>query len=182
MRKHLSFILFFVFIVSAPRLEAQILDDGGGSSNTATFANPGGSYYNFTGGSGCDLKVSVWGYVRNPGRYNVPCETNLIDLLSYCGGPIDRGAETFLYRVKVIRRGDADSENEISRVFEIDVDKYLQLTDNPMSTREMLLYPGDLVIVDGKESRGDTILRIAQIVVAITSIITSTIAVINLTK
>jgi len=182
LRKHFTLILFLFVIGSAPRLEAQILDDGGNSSNTATFANPGGSYYNFTGGSGCDLKVSVWGYVRNPGRYNVPCETNLLDLLSFSGGPIDRGAETFLYRVKVIRRGDAESENEIARVFEVDVDKYLQLTDSPMSTREMLLYPGDLVIVDGKESRGDTILRIAQIVVAITSIITSTIAVINLTK
>ncbi len=182
MLKHLTLIVFLFVIGSAPRLGAQILDDGNSGANTGTLSNQGGSYYNFTGGGGSLLEVSVWGYVRNPGRYNVPFETNLIELLSYCGGPIDRGAETFLYRIKVIRRGDAESEHEIARVFEIDVDKYLQLTDSPMSTRELLLFPGDLIIVDGKESRGDTILRIAQIVVAITSIITSTIAVINLTK
>lgn len=180
MRKQLSFILFCLILGSAPHLSAQILDDGG--RNTATFANQGGSYYNFTSVTGCDLKVSVWGYVNNPGRYVVPCETNLIDLLSFCGGPLERGAESFLYRVKIVRRGGVDNESEIARVYEVDVEKYLRLTEYPMSTNELNLMPGDLIIVDGKEARGDTILRIAQIVVAITSIITSTIAVVNLTK
>jgi hypothetical protein len=181
LRTVLALIASCLILGFAPHSAAQILDEGN-SGAPATFANQGGSYYNFTGGTGCDLKVSVWGYVSNPGRYRVPCETNLIDLLSFCGGPLDRGAETFLYRIKIVRRGGVDNENEIARVFEIDVDKYLQLKDFPMSTKELDLYPGDLIIVDGKESRGDTILRIAQIVVAITSIITSTIAVINLTK
>jgi protein involved in polysaccharide export with SLBB domain len=173
-----AFVLLVLGFASASR--AQILDELPTSS--ATFANQGGAYYNFAGEGGCALKVSVWGYVRNPGRYNVPCETDLIDLLSFCGGPLDRGAESFLYRIKVVRRGGIDSQYEIARVFEVDVERFLQLTSMPSSTSELLLFPGDLIIVDGKESRGDTILRIAQIVVAITSIITSTIAVINLTK
>lgn len=173
-----AIVVFVLGFASASR--AQILDELPTSS--ATFANQGGAYYNFAGEGGCALKVSVWGYVRNPGRYNVPCETDLIDLLSFCGGPLDRGAESFLYRIKVVRRGGIDSQYEIARVFEVDVERFLQLTSMPSSTSELLLFPGDLIIVDGKESRGDTILRIAQIVVAITSIITSTIAVINLTK
>ena len=68
-----------------------------------------------------------------------------------------------------------------AQVYEVDVEKYLELRTTPTVTSDLFLFPGDLIIVDGKENRGDMILRIAQIVVAIASIITSTIAVINIT-
>ena len=45
---------------------------------------------------------------------------------------------------------------------------------------DYLLIGSAPIIVDGKETRGDMILRIAQVVVAIMSIITSTVAVINI--
>ncbi|HEX2983063.1 MAG TPA: SLBB domain-containing protein, partial [Ignavibacteriales bacterium] len=32
-------------------------------------------------------KVNLWGYVNNPGRYEVPASTNLIQLVTYAGGP-----------------------------------------------------------------------------------------------
>jgi protein involved in polysaccharide export with SLBB domain len=173
--------LFFalIFVVGfAPGLRAQILTDGNSASQF--FSAPTGAFYNFSSNSGCDLLVSVWGFVRNPGRYRVPCETNLLDLMSYCGGPNDRGADVFLDRVKIIRKGDAEHQNEIAQVFEVDVEKYLDLRNTPTVTSDLLLNPGDLIIVDGKEYSGDTILRIAQVVVAIASIITSTVAVINI--
>jgi len=178
-----SAILYFVMVIvigSAP-LGAQILDDASVITQPA-FSNQGGSYYNFSPGSGGAMMVSVWGYVGNPGRYRIPVETNLLDLLSYCGGPLTRGgAESYLYRVKIVRKGGADRENEIAEVFEIDLDKYLELRSVPTSTSELLLFPGDLIIVDGQE-QSNMVLRIAQIIVAIASIVTSTIAVINLTK
>ncbi|MBE0644457.1 MAG: SLBB domain-containing protein [Bacteroidetes bacterium] len=172
------FITLLFIVGFAPGLRAQILTDGNSASQF--FSTQTGSYYNFSSNSGCDLLVSVWGFVRNPGRYRVPCETNLLDLMSYCGGPNDRGAEVFLDRVKVVRKGGADQQNEIAEVFEVDVEKYLELRSSPTVTSDLFLFPGDLIIVDGKESRGDTILRIAQIVVAIASVITSTVAVINI--
>lgn len=176
----LTYIVLFVVFGSVP-LGAQILDDGG-LLNQPSFANPGGSYYNFSSNSGCDLMVSVWGYVGNPGRYKVPCETNLLDLLSFCGGPLSRGgAEAYLYKIKIVRKGGADRENEIAEVFEIDLEKYLELRSVPTTTSELLLFPGDLIIVDGREE-SNMVLRIAQIIVAIASIVTSTVAVINLTK
>jgi hypothetical protein len=179
-RNLFSYLLFLIVLGSAP-LEAQILDDGG-SMNRASFATPGGAFYNFSAGSGCDLMVSVWGYVGNPGRYKVPCETNLMDLLSYCGGPLTRGgAESYLYSIKIVRKGGADRENEISEVFIVDLEKYLELRTVPTVTSELLLFPGDLIIVDGQE-QSNMVLRIAQIIVAIASIVTSTIAVINLTN
>jgi len=178
----ISICFISVVLGSAPSAVAQILDDGRLGARTATTATLGGAFYDFSTNSGCDLTVSVWGYVRNPGRYRVPCETNLIDLLSFCGGPLELNAEAYLYRIKIVRRGGADNQNEIAEVFEVDVDRYLRNTRIPSSTTELFLWPNDLIIVDGKEARGDTILRIAQIVVAIASIVTSTVAVINITK
>ncbi|MFZ1730197.1 MAG: SLBB domain-containing protein [Bacteroidota bacterium] len=174
-----NLLFAIVFLVGfAPGLRAQILTDG--KNDSQTLATQGGSFYNFSSGSGYDLMVSVWGYVRNPGRYRVPVETNLLDLLSYCGGPNDRGAEVYLDRVKIIRKGGADQPNEIAEVFIVNVEKYFDLRSTPTVTSDLLLYPGDLIIVDGDQSRGDTILRLAQVVVAIASVITSTVAVINI--
>ncbi|MDT8324847.1 MAG: SLBB domain-containing protein [Bacteroidota bacterium] len=180
MRTRLTYIILIVVFGSVP-LGAQILDDGG-LLNQPSFANQGGSYYNFSSNSGCDLMVSVWGYVGNPGRYKVPCETNLLDLLSFCGGPLSRGgAQAYLYKIKIVRKGGADRENEIAEVFELDLEKYLELRSVPTATSELLLFPGDLIIVDGREE-SNMVLRIAQVIVAIASIVTSTVAVINLTK
>ncbi|MDX9758529.1 MAG: SLBB domain-containing protein [Bacteroidota bacterium] len=173
-------LALFVLVGSAPVLRAQILTGDPASSASQFISTQSGSYYNFSSGSGLDMLVSVWGFVRNPGRYRIPVETNLLDLMSYCGGPNDRGADVYLDRVKVVRRGGADRENEIAEVYEVDIEKYLELRQSPVVTSDLLLFPGDLIIVDGKESRGDMVLRIAQIVVAIASIITSTIAVVNI--
>ena len=173
-------LIVFLAVGSAPGLRAQILTGDPASSASQFFSSQTGSYYNFSSNSGCDLMVSVWGFVRNPGRYKVPCETNLLDLLSFCGGPNDRGADVYLDRGRVVRGSGADSPNEIAEVYEVDVEKYLDLRTTPTATSDLFLFPGDLIIVDGKENRGDMILRIAQIVVAIASIITSTIAVVNI--
>jgi NADH:ubiquinone oxidoreductase subunit F (NADH-binding) len=162
----------------APELTAQILE--GSAPRTGTIVNQGGSYYNFSSGSGCDLKVAVWGFVRNPGRYNIPCETNLLELMSYCGGPMT-GAK--LNNVKVIRKGGVNRENEIKEVIEIDLEKYMNLTSTSIVAPELLLDPGDLVIVDGQERTPvDTVLRVSQVVVAITSVITAMVAVINISR
>lgn len=173
-------VVFVLLLLAgfAPGLRSQILPENASSSQF--FSATSGSFYNFASGSGCDLMVSVWGYVRNPGRYRVPCETNLLDLLSFCGGPNDRGADVYLDRVKVVRKGGVDRENEIAEVYEVDVRKYLELRDTPLMTSDLQLFPGDLIIVDGDPIYRDMVLRIAQTIVAIASVITSTVAVINI--
>jgi NADH:ubiquinone oxidoreductase subunit F (NADH-binding) len=158
----------------------QILTPSGQSPTTATSGTYGGSYYNFSSLTGCNLLISVWGFVGNPGRYNVPCDTDLLDLLSFCGGPRE-GA--YLDKVKIVRRGGVDKQDEIAQVFEIDVEKYLDLTDMNTTAKELLLFPRDLIIIDGEfKDAVDYVLRIAQLVVAITSIVTATVAVINISK
>ena len=170
-------MIILALIVLSGTVRAQIIDPGT-PPTTSSLSYPGGSYYNFSSGSGCDLSVSVWGYVRNPGRYKIPCETNLLELLSYCGGPQIGNALPYLWKVKIVRKGGADSSNEIREVFEVDLEKYLVVKGTSMSTTELLLFPGDLVIVDGEQiMQTDWLLRVAQVLVAITQILTSALAI-----
>ncbi|NUM70627.1 MAG: SLBB domain-containing protein [Ignavibacteriaceae bacterium] len=43
--------------------------------------------YDLSDPNGINIKVSVWGYVGKPGKYIVPINTNLLDILTYAGGP-----------------------------------------------------------------------------------------------
>ena len=102
-----------------------------------------GAYYDYSDPGGLNIKVSVWGYVKYPGRYIIPDRSSINDLISYSGGISD------------------DSNIDEMRIFRV----------NPDSTQEMLLYnyedlwwsetlqkqiimtklqPGDVLIVPGR--------------------------------
>lgn len=51
--------------------------------------NQQSGYFDFSDPEAINIKVSVWGFVRYPGKYVVPIYTTVIDLLSYAGGPTD---------------------------------------------------------------------------------------------
>ncbi len=48
-----------------------------------------GGFYDYSDPTDINIKVSVWGFVKYPGRYVVPQYTDVLDLLSYAGGPTD---------------------------------------------------------------------------------------------
>ena len=102
-----------------------------------------GAYYDYSDPGGLNIKVSVWGYVKYPGRYIIPTWSNINDLISYSGGISD------------------NSNIDEMRIFRVNAD----------STQEMLLYnyedlwwsetlqkqitlsklqPGDVLIVPGR--------------------------------
>ncbi len=60
-----------------------------------------GGYYDFSDPTNINIKVSVWGFVRYPGKYVVPIDTDVLDLLSYAGGPTDNAHldDLRLYRI-----------------------------------------------------------------------------------
>ncbi len=67
-----------------------------------------GNYYDYSDPGTINIKVSVWGYVRSPGKYLVPISTTISDLISYAGGP-DGNAdldEIRLYRIKENGEGE----------------------------------------------------------------------------
>lgn len=46
------------------------------------------------------IRIQIWGEVRSPGIYSVPTTTNLVEAISFAGGPT---ARSDLKRVKLIK-------------------------------------------------------------------------------
>lgn len=49
--------------------------------------NPQGGFYDYSDPRYVNIMVNIWGYVRFPGKYYVPENSKLLDLISYAGGP-----------------------------------------------------------------------------------------------
>ncbi|KAA3655690.1 MAG: hypothetical protein DWQ10_17065 [Calditrichaeota bacterium] len=118
------------------------------------------------------IKVNIWGFVKKPGQYLVPTDTDLISLISYAGGPLD---EAKLKKVKIIRNevllasayqkqgshyamngntgvpatpgpGDQLSGKKMEKVLTIDVDKFLDSGNEDLIPE---LKPGDTIVIKG---------------------------------
>lgn len=90
------------------------------------------SQFMFEGGSN---RIQVWGEVKSPGIYYVTSSTNIVEAISFAGGPNSRAD---LSRVKLVR---AIKEKEVSL---FNVSNYLSGKDkNPP-----ILESGDLVYVN----------------------------------
>lgn len=99
-------------------------------------------YFDYSDPTTLNIKVSVWGYVRYPGKYLLPITTNPADLLSYAGGPMEEADldDLRLYRVR------EDGREEIIKLQYDDLVYESRLRGNrPIST----LNPGDILVVPG---------------------------------
>ncbi|MBK7107087.1 MAG: SLBB domain-containing protein [Ignavibacteriae bacterium] len=61
-----------------------------------------GGFYDYSDPEAVNINVSVWGFVRYPGRYIVPEYTSIVDLISFVGGPTDDSNldELRIYRIE----------------------------------------------------------------------------------
>lgn len=81
-------------------------------------------------------KVNIWGYVKNPGRYEVPASTNLIQIIAYAGGPRDHA---LMDEVKVYR------ETETGRpvIKEIDIEE-----PSKVRQTDLQIFNEDTIVID----------------------------------
>lgn len=115
---------------------AQLFESG-----TRIVTGGGSSAYYFVGKTGeLTITVNLWGFVRNPGRYEVPSSTDLVQLISYGGGPLK---EAKLKDVKIIRSVREDT-TIVEKVIKINVEKIIE-NGEPSP----ILLPGDTVVVPG---------------------------------
>ncbi len=132
MLKKVIIVLLFFSSISF----AQLFESG-----TRIVTGGGSSAYYFVGKTGeLTITVNLWGFVRNPGRYEVPSSTDLVQLISYGGGPLK---EAKLKDVKIIRNVREDS-TIVEKVIKINVEKIIE--DGEPSP---ILLPGDTVVVPG---------------------------------
>ena len=102
----------------------------GGHSGTSAAA-----YYYITKPGEITIQVNLWGHVRNPGRYEVPISTDLIQLISFAGGPL---VEANLGSVR-ITRGVSSRKVE----FSMNLNHLDQLDD-----QSIRLQPGDTILIE----------------------------------
>jgi len=131
LKKAIILLLFFASISFAQLFE----------SGTRIVTGGGSSAYYFVGKTGeLTITVNLWGFVRNPGRYEVPSSTDLVQLISYGGGPLK---EAKLKDVKIIRSVREDT-TIVEKVIKVNVEKIIE--DGEPSP---ILLPGDTVVVPG---------------------------------
>jgi polysaccharide export outer membrane protein len=102
-----------------------------------------GGFFDFSDPNAVNMKISVWGYARYPGRYLIPVNSTILEALSYAGGPTD---DALLEDVRVVRT-KPDSTQEIIKF------DYNQLLHEPSITKNIKtiqLQPGDILLLPGE--------------------------------
>ena len=124
-----------MFMVSAAPAQSLF-----GQQNNAIGSNAP-SYYYLGGKEGLMIGVNLWGFVGKPGRYEVPSSTDLVQLISFGGGPLV-GAN--LSHVKIVRQILQPDSTYKTEVIPVDLEQYEKQGAQPI-----LLLPGDTIIVPG---------------------------------
>jgi len=85
------------------------------------------------------MQINVWGNIKNPGRYEVSIATDLVQLVSYAGGPTE---DAKLDEVKITRF--IKTESGVSRAqFLVNLDDLYRVNES-----SLVLQPGDTIFLD----------------------------------
>jgi len=122
------------------------------------------SYYFIAKPSELSMQVNIWGFVRNPGRYEVPTTTDLVKLLSYAGGPEEDGVLDNVKVTRSVTRTPGGRPEEF----------YVNLEDlAEVDAADLLLYPDDTIFIDHSSWLN---IRDVFIVLTTAAIVTSAVA------
>jgi hypothetical protein len=83
----MSRVLFGLLLLSALDLEYANGQGEGSLGPSASSVSPAAFYYISKPGE-ITMSINLWGMVKQPGRYEVPISTDMVQLLSYAGGPM----------------------------------------------------------------------------------------------
>jgi hypothetical protein len=146
--KHIL-LLFTLILFIVTLAEAQLPQAPGAVPG---LAGSGMVNYVFTKPGDLPIHVSVWGSVRQPGRYEIPDGTTLAQLLSLAGGPgfdtrgFAIGTDQYgarQYRGRTHIRLSRDTPQGVRILLESRIDHLL--SDN---IRNMSVHDGDIIMVD----------------------------------
>ena len=124
-----------------------------------------GNYYYVSKPGELTMEVNIWGSVRSPGTYEVPTSTNLIQLVSYSGGPT---SEASLDEVRVTRFLKKEGGGFTRQLFVVNLEDLYRSDET-----QLILHPGDTVFIDHTSWSA---LRDVFTVVATAALVTSALA------
>ncbi|MGE5811338.1 MAG: hypothetical protein ACM339_07545 [Ignavibacteria bacterium] len=106
------------------------------------------SVYDLSNPAGVNIEVNLWGFLRNPGRYIIPYNSTLLDLLSFSGGTME---DSNLKEIRILRPGN-DSLKTKSKIIKINYEDYLWDDDiKQVKLVNPVLQSGDVVVVMQEE-------------------------------
>ncbi|MBM3713768.1 MAG: hypothetical protein FJW56_10115 [Actinobacteria bacterium] len=139
--------ILFVFIFLPTLVMAQDIRLGAAENRL----NVAGAFYDYSDPRYVNISVSIWGYVRFPGKYFVPEQTKLIDLISYAGGP---SPDAFLDDVRLLKNVSSESsaslrESEYLTKFDL---RQLMEDEGPKVELNKIprLNAGDIILIPGE--------------------------------
>jgi hypothetical protein len=110
------------------------------------------------------MQINVWGYINHPGRYEVSIATDLVQLMSYAGGP---GPDAKLDAVRITRF--LKTEAGVSRAeLVVNLEDLYRVNDSAL-----VLQPGDTIYIDRSNWVG---IRDIVSVVTTVAVVTATVA------
>ena len=134
--------IIFIFLGLTGILFGQENNTQLGSPNVE-LRNYNTGLYDYSDPSSVNIKVSVWGFLKYPGRYIVPQYTSLNDLISYAGGP---ESDANMDDMRIYRVLDNGKEQMIQFTYnDLMYDKKLEVHNRVVPK----LMAGDILIVPG---------------------------------
>jgi hypothetical protein len=138
-----------------------------------------GGFYNFGDRDKVNIEVSVWGYVKYPGKYIISKGSTIVDLISYAGGPL---VDAKLENIRLFRPKNDTlniTKDEMINLNYEDIFWSEKIMEK--SKRNISLMPGDVLIFPGEPrlffkdnlsiilSIGSVLISLAILVVSITN-------------
>lgn len=102
--KKIFYISVFV-LFAALAIFAQ--DDVQIGSNLGNRTQSQGGLFDYSDPAGFNIKVQLWGYVKYPGYYVIPAKSNLNDILSFAGGPLE---DAMMDDIRIYRQTETGQE------------------------------------------------------------------------
>ncbi len=128
-----------VFLL-AGSLTVPLRAQGTESGLAPTLSRSSAASYFYIGKPGeLTMNVNLWGAVKNPGRYEVPSATDLVQLISYAGGPLEAAS---LDDIRITRLGKKDGSVLRGEV-------RVNLEDlREVDPAKLVLNPGDTIYIE----------------------------------
>lgn len=139
--KRLLTLLTFILILVAGHVSAQ--DEYVRVGTPPRVFHQNGAYFDYSDPLKVNIQVSVWGYVRLPGKYLIPINSTLKDIISFAGGPTP---DALLQDIRIIR-ANADSTQD---VFSFDYNEVMYEEKVTKRVGDPEVRPGDLIVLPGE--------------------------------
>ncbi len=134
--KQTLFVAALMAVLLCPGFVSAQLESNIGSSKSGASS---AAYYYISKPGEITMTINLWGHVRNPGRYEVPISTDIVQLVSYAGGPLPEADLGSVKIARVVRGMDAARTVE----FNVNLDHLDKLDE-----KARRLEPGDTIFVE----------------------------------